>query len=311
MAHRGLLCQFCASAAAMDKSGKREAFCHTGGVIPPAAARSSTEDVKKGSTMVMTTALLWLAFMMFLLSGGRQVAADQRPGKHEHSHKAPPGEKAGEHGHTMDGAHQHPWWETPPAEYASARSTRWGDAAAITRGEQLFQTYCLMCHGADGKGTGPIAKGLPHPPADLTHHFHRAPGDGDAYLFWRVSEGGQVEPFKSSQSTMPAFKSVLSEEQRWDVLAYVHAQFHKGFLPTSATNLPQSVSGEGKVIAVVPANQQLVVEHGDIPGFMEAMTMGYKVHPSSLLDTLKAGEMIRFTIDTQQKAIVQIEKLKK
>jgi mono/diheme cytochrome c family protein len=31
------------------------------------------------------------------------------------------------------------------------------------------------------------------------------------------------------KSTMPAFKTVLSEDQRWDVLAYVHTQFHKGF----------------------------------------------------------------------------------
>jgi Cu/Ag efflux protein CusF len=168
-----------------------------------------------------------------------------------------------------------------------------------------------MCHGADGKGTGPVAKGLPHPPADLTHHFHRAPGDGDAYLFWRVSEGGQVEPFKASQSAMPAYKTILSEDQRWDVLAYVHAEFHKGFLSTSATHLPRSVTGEGKVIAVVPANQQLVVEHEEIIGFMEAMTMGYKVDPPSLLAKLKAGDNVRFTIDTQQKAIVKIEKLRK
>ena len=83
-----------------------------------------------------------------------------------------------------------PWWETPPAEYANARSTRWSDAAAIARGEQLFQTYCLMCHGADGKGTGPVAKGLPHPPADLTHHFHRAPGDGDAYPSGALARAG-------------------------------------------------------------------------------------------------------------------------
>jgi Cu/Ag efflux protein CusF len=169
----------------------------------------------------------------------------------------------------------------------------------------------VLCHGSDGKGTGIAAKGLPHPPADLTHHFHRAPGDGDAYLFWRVSEGGQVEPFKSSQSAMPAYKTVLSEDQRWDVLAYVHAQFHKGFLTASTAKLPPSVTGEGTVIAVVPATQQLVVEHGEIPGFMEAMTMGYKVHPPSLLDKLQAGDTVRFTIDTQAQAIVKIEKLKK
>jgi len=61
----------------------------------------------------------------------------------------------------------------------------------------------------------------------------------------------------------------------------------------------------------VPANQQLVVEHREIKGFMEAMTMGYKVDPPSLLAKLKAGDNVRFTIDTQQKAIVKIEKLRK
>jgi mono/diheme cytochrome c family protein len=245
--------------------------------------------------------VVWLALIVPLLLAGGQSAADQRPGKHTHD-KSPQGQ-------TTDGPHQHPWWETPPAAYASARSTRWEDAAAIARGQQLYQTYCMVCHGTDGKGTGPAAKGLPHPPADLTHHFHRAPGDGDAYLFWRVSEGGQVEPFKSSQSAMPAFKTVLSADQRWDVLAYVHAAFHKGFLTTAATTLPPSVTGEGKVIAVVPTTQQLVVEHGEIKGFMGAMIMGYKVDPPSLLDRLKAGDTVRFTIDTQHQAIVKIEPL--
>jgi mono/diheme cytochrome c family protein len=255
--------------------------------------------------MVSKTSVRWLTVLMPLLLVVVQVAADQRPGKHTHNNKTPQGKTVGDHGHTMDGHHhQHDKWEPPPAEYASVRNTRWDDAAAIARGQQLFQTHCMLCHGTDGKGTGPAAKGLPHPPADLTHHFHRAPGDGDAYLFWRVSEGGQVEPFKSMQSAMPAFKTVLTEDQRWEVLAYVHAQFHRGFLA-------QSVIGEGKVIAVVPASAQLVVEHGEITGFMDAMTMGYKVDPPSLLDGLKAGDTVRFTIDTQNQAIVALEKLQK
>jgi mono/diheme cytochrome c family protein len=268
--------------------------------------------------MVLKTSRLWLALLMTLLLIGTQGSADQRHGKHKHGHKAQHGKPAQghghaseDHGHTTDGTHQHPWWDPPPAEYANARSTRWDDATAIARGQQLYQTYCLMCHGADGKGTGPVAKALPHPPADLTHHFHWEPGDGDAYLFWRVSEGGQVEPFKSSQSSMPAFKAVLSEDQRWDVLAYVHAEFHKGFQNAPPPTLPPSVTGQGTVIAVVPASQQLVVEHGEIKGFMDAMTMGYKVNPPSLLDTLKAGDTVRFTIDTKAQAIVKIEPLKK
>jgi Cu/Ag efflux protein CusF len=41
------------------------------------------------------------------------------------------------------------------------------------------------------------------------------------------------------------------------------------------------------------------------------MTMGYKVTPPSLLDQIKAGDTVRFTIDIEQKAIVSIEKVKK
>jgi mono/diheme cytochrome c family protein len=262
------------------------------------------------ATMVHTTTVLWLALLLSLCFGPAQMSADQGRGKHAHDDKAPHGKAEENHDHTQKGPHQHPWWETPPAAYAKARSTRWDDAAAVARGKSLYQTYCTVCHGTDGKGTGPAAKSLAHPPADLSHHFHRAPGDGDAYLFWRVSEGGQVEPFKSSQSAMPAFKTVLSADQRWDVLAYVHAAFHKGFLSASAPHLPPAVTGEGTVIAVVPSNHQLVVQHGEIAGFMGAMIMGYTVTPPSLLDGFKAGDHIRFTIETQKKAITKIEELK-
>lgn len=223
-------------------------------------------------------------------------------GKHEHYNEQP-GHHDKQPGHT----HRHAKWETPPAEYAEMRSDRWNNDEAIARGKKLYQANCELCHGTDGRGTGPAAKGLPHAPADLTNHFHMKPGDGDAYLFWRVSEGGTVEPFKSMKSAMPAFKTVLSEDQRWDVLAYVHAQFHKGF---KSETMPKSVTGEGKIIAVVPDSEQVVIDHNAIKGFMDAMTMGYKVNPASLLDGLQAGDQIHFTINTQQNVIVKIEKIK-
>lgn len=64
------------------------------------------------------------------------------------------------------------------------------------------------------------------------------------------------------------------------------------------------------MIATVPSANQLVVEHGEIKGFMDAMTMGYRVEPSSLLDGLKSGDRVRFTIDVPNNAIVKIEKIK-
>ena len=72
----------------------------------------------------------------------------------------------------------------------------------------------------------------------------------------------------------------------------------------------QIVAGEGKVVATVPNTNQLVVEHGEIKGFMDAMTMGYQVEPPTLLKGLKSGDKIRFTIDVQKKTIVKIEKVK-
>jgi Cu/Ag efflux protein CusF len=71
----------------------------------------------------------------------------------------------------------------------------------------------------------------------------------------------------------------------------------------------QTVVGEGKVVATVPNSSQIVVEHGEIKGFMEAMTMGYPVEPASLLEGLKFGDKVRFTIDVPKKAIVKIEKM--
>lgn len=71
----------------------------------------------------------------------------------------------------------------------------------------------------------------------------------------------------------------------------------------------QTVIGEGKVVATVPNAGQIVVEHGEIKGFMDAMTMGYRVEPLSLLDGVKSGDKVRFTIDVPKKAVVKIEKM--
>jgi len=77
----------------------------------------------------------------------------------------------------------------------------------------------------------------------------------------------------------------------------------------SAAGAQETVVGEGKVIAIVPNASQIVVEHGEIKDFMDAMTMGYRVDPLSLLEGLKSGDKVRFTIDVPKKAIIKIEKV--
>lgn len=72
----------------------------------------------------------------------------------------------------------------------------------------------------------------------------------------------------------------------------------------------KTVVGEGEVVATKPASGQIVLDHGEIKGFMEAMTMGYRIDPPSLLATVKPGDKIRFTIDVDRRAIVHVEKLR-
>ncbi len=173
-----------------------------------------------------------LGCALLLSSGATFIVMAGEDSGHGHDSKTAhdaPAPAAAAHGAAEGGAtHAHQEWTAPPAEYASKKSNRWADIDAIARGKKSYDQYCASCHGQDGRGTGPLAASLAHPPADLTSHFHKSPGDGDAYLFWRVSEGGVVEPFKSMGSAMIPFKSVLNEDQRWDVLAYVHAYFHLG-----------------------------------------------------------------------------------
>ena len=41
-------------------------------------------------------------------------------------------------------------------------------AGAVDIGKSEFQSSCASCHGADGKGKGPVSEQLKTPPSDLT-----------------------------------------------------------------------------------------------------------------------------------------------
>ena len=55
---------------------------------------------------------------------------------------------------------------------------------------------------------------------------------------------------------------------------------------------PQRYHLAGRVVSVETAKQQVVVDAGDIPGFMMAMTMGYSVKNPNLLTPLSPEDKI-------------------
>jgi copper resistance protein D len=85
-------------------------------------------------------------------------------------------------------------------------------AQSIAAGEQFFANACVPCHGSDGRGDGPLAKGLEPPPADLIAHGYDHP-EGD--LYWWITNG--------IGKAMPAFGAVLDETARWNLIDFLRA----------------------------------------------------------------------------------------
>ena len=78
-----------------------------------------------------------------------------------------------------------------------------------------------------------------------------------------------------------------------------------GQKPSDAREYPL----EGQVLSLTADHKEANIKHGEIKGFMEAMTMGYRIDPPSLLEGLKRGDKVRFTIDVQRRTIIELEKL--
>jgi mono/diheme cytochrome c family protein len=49
------------------------------------------------------------------------------------------------------------------------------DADTLNLGKTTYLEYCVQCHGVDGKGNGPAAKGLLPPPRNLTQGLYKFP----------------------------------------------------------------------------------------------------------------------------------------
>jgi Cu/Ag efflux protein CusF len=129
---------------------------------------------------------------------------------------------------------------------------------------------------------------------------------------YRVEPPSLLEGLKSGDKvrfTIDVPKKAIVKIEKGPLLAAAEPQKGQESPPPKG-GAQQTVVGEGKVVATVPNASQIVVDHEEIKGFMEAMTMGYRVDPPSLLEGLKFGDKVRFTIDVPKKAIVKIEKMK-
>ncbi len=100
----------------------------------------------------------------------------------------------------------------PALAVASGNAIDPTNQALVTRGKEVYTTYCLSCHGAELRGDGPAGTGMQPPPADFFAPHAQVHSDSDL-VYW-VKNGKQG-------TGMPAFGDKLSNDDVRAVLTYI------------------------------------------------------------------------------------------
>ena len=170
-----------------------------------------------------------------------------------------------------------------------------GDPA---KGRAVFEKFeCYYCHEIRGER-------FPYPVENAPELSQMGPLHPVEYFAESIIDPNAVVPKRyrepDDNSPMTNFAEKMTVQELIDVSAYIASLKPKAGAKT--------VSGEGKVVALVPESGEIVLAHEEIKGFMDAMTMGYKVSSSSLLKAVKPGDTVQFTIDTDKRVITKIAK---
>jgi mono/diheme cytochrome c family protein len=101
-------------------------------------------------------------------------------------------------------------WDTPAWTDTLRNPFAHKAAIAADSGKVIYQKICSVCHGPGGKGDGVAAVGLAVPPANHTSDQVQSQSDGS--LYYELTNG---------HAPMPAYKTVLTDKQRWELICYI------------------------------------------------------------------------------------------
>lgn len=93
----------------------------------------------------------------------------------------------------------------------------------IAAGKVYYQYYaCLACHGADGRGDGPVGESFVPKPTDLTDAKYRRYSDGQ--LLQAILNSPGHKPLISGADRMPpVFEYTILPRHRWYVVLYTRS----------------------------------------------------------------------------------------
>lgn len=86
-------------------------------------------------------------------------------------------------------------------------------------GKRLYADYCTICHGAEGRGDGAVARMFGPRPMDFTDRVAMA-AKSDQDLYFAIFGGGEDI---GKSAFMPRWSGLLQEQEIWDVIAHLRS----------------------------------------------------------------------------------------
>ncbi|MBE0648207.1 MAG: c-type cytochrome [Bacteroidales bacterium] len=102
-------------------------------------------------------------------------------------------------------------------------------AESVQKGADLFMKNCQSCHGNPGKAN--------------YANMDPSPGDPASEKFQKLTDGDMFYKITNGRGTMPQFKMILSEEDRWDLVSYIRS-FHTGYIQPEPEVATMTSSGD-------------------------------------------------------------------
>jgi mono/diheme cytochrome c family protein len=93
------------------------------------------------------------------------------------------------------------------------------EGADPTKGKQVYEIYCMTCHGPLGDGKGPVGVTLQPPPRDFTKAEFKY-GGTDQDLFAVITNGAAP---RGGSPLMAPWGAVIPEADRWALIAYIRS----------------------------------------------------------------------------------------
>ena len=90
------------------------------------------------------------------------------------------------------------------------------DPKVLADGKKRYETFCVVCHGPQGKGNHTLGAAYPTQPPDITTDVYKKRKDG--FYYYRITFGGAL---------MPKYGHAIPPLERWKLIHYVR-QLQKG-----------------------------------------------------------------------------------